>query len=52
VQDEWRVYAEQRSTSDLLWFAIKVPTWAALLTTLIVTTRLSLRPAQPSSPRI
>ncbi|MGC1760433.1 MAG: glycosyltransferase 87 family protein [Candidatus Cybelea sp.] len=52
VQDEWRVYAEQRSTSDLLWFAIKVPTWAALLTTLIVTTRLSLRPDQPSSPRI
>ena len=31
VQDEWRVYTEQRSTPDPLWFAIKLPTWAALL---------------------
>jgi Glycosyltransferase family 87 len=52
VQDEWHVYAEQRSTSDPLWFAIKIPTWAALLVTLIVTTRLSLRPDQASSARI
>jgi hypothetical protein len=51
VQDEWRVYAEQRSTSDPLWFAIKVPTWAALLATLILTKRLSVRPDQPSSAR-
>lgn len=43
VQDEWRVYAEQRSTSDPLWFAIKVPTWGALLATLILITQLSLR---------
>jgi hypothetical protein len=52
VQDEWRVYAEQRSTNDPLWIAIKVPTWAALLATLILTTRLSLRRRQPSSARI
>jgi hypothetical protein len=52
VQDEWRVYAEQRSTSDPLWFAIKIPTWAALLATLILTIRLSLRRDQPSSARI
>jgi hypothetical protein len=33
VQDEWRPYAESRSTSDPLWLAIKLPTWIALLAT-------------------
>jgi Glycosyltransferase family 87 len=27
----WRDYTEQRSTRDFLWFAIKLPTWLALL---------------------
>jgi hypothetical protein len=31
VQVEWREYAQERSTHDLLWFAIKLPTWAGLL---------------------
>lgn len=33
VQDEWRQYAESRTTSNPLWLAIKVPTWIALLAT-------------------
>ena len=39
VQDEWRYYAQQRSSSDPLWLAIKVPAWAALLAGLIVAVR-------------
>jgi hypothetical protein len=34
VQDEWRDYADARSTSDPLWLAIKLPTWAGLLAAL------------------
>lgn len=36
VQREWRDYTEARSTSDPLWFAIKLPTWAALFAGLAV----------------
>lgn len=39
VQDEWRYYAEQRSTGDPLWLAIKVPTWAALIAALLIAAR-------------
>jgi Glycosyltransferase family 87 len=48
VQDEWAVFAEQRSTSDPLWFAIKVPTWAALLAALTVLSRLASEPSRGS----
>lgn len=43
VQDEWRAYAEQRSTRDVLWFAIKLPTWGALLAGLALATGYGLR---------
>jgi hypothetical protein len=36
VQREWRDYAAQRSTHDGLWFAIKIPTWAAQLALLVI----------------
>jgi hypothetical protein len=52
VQDEWRVYAEQRSTPDPLWFAIKIPAWTALLTGLVLALRLGVRTSQPNSTRI
>jgi Glycosyltransferase family 87 len=52
VQTEWRDYTEQRSTRDPLWFAIKLPTWAALLAALGLVVRCSLRfpPASESNP--
>jgi hypothetical protein len=31
AEQAWRDYTEQRSTRDFLWFAIKLPTWLALL---------------------
>jgi hypothetical protein len=37
VQNEWQAYAEGRSTHDPLWFAIKLPSWAALAAGLFVT---------------
>jgi glycosyl transferase family 87 len=52
VQDEWGDYAELRSTSDPLWFAIKLPAWAALLGALALAARRSLRPDQSTSARI
>lgn len=36
VQNAWRHYAEGRSTKNVLWLAIKVPTWLALLAGLAV----------------
>lgn len=36
VQRAWSDYVEQRSTRDFLWFAIKLPTWLALIGLLIV----------------
>jgi hypothetical protein len=36
AQNEWQAYAEGRSTHDLLWFAIKLPSWAALAAGLLV----------------
>jgi hypothetical protein len=52
VQLEWRDYVRTRSTTDPLWFVIKLPTWAALLAVLAVAARFSLRspPASESSP--
>jgi hypothetical protein len=44
VQNEWRDYAQGRSTRDPLWFAIKFPTWAALLGALVMMTRCGLPP--------
>lgn len=52
VQDEWRVYAEQRSTSDPLWFAIKFPTWGALLAALGLAIAACRRPTYSTSRRI
>lgn len=43
VQNEWRDYAQGRSTRDALWFAIKLPTWAALLAALAMLVRCGLR---------
>ncbi len=34
VQNEWRDYAQGRSSGNALWFAIKFPTWTALLVAL------------------
>jgi len=48
VQTEWRDYAEGRSTEDPLWFAVKLPTWAALLAALAIAARYALR-SPPSS---
>ncbi len=52
VQREWRDYTEQRSTSDPFWFAIKLPTWVALLGALLLAARYPLRfpPASEPSP--
>lgn len=36
VQNAWRDYAAGRSTTNVLWLAIKVPTWLALLAGLAV----------------
>jgi len=36
VGEEWRDYTEARSTRDALWFAVKVPAWAALVTALVL----------------
>ena len=36
VQDEWRAYTQLRSTADPAWYAIKIPTWVALLAALLV----------------
>jgi hypothetical protein len=46
VQREWRDYTEQRSTRDFLWFAIKIPTWLALLAALAIAARLGRGPSQ------
>lgn len=46
VQHEWSAYAEGRSTHDLLWFAIKLPSWAALAAGVIVALRIGRRPAK------
>lgn len=32
VEREWLAYTTARSTSDPLWFVVKIPAWAALLT--------------------
>lgn len=52
VQNEWRNYTEGRSTSDPLWFAIKLPTWAALLAALAIAFRYGLRPPRASEPSL
>ncbi len=52
VQEEWGVYAEQRSTADPLWFAIKVPVWAALLAGLGFAARMARREPYSTSARI
>jgi hypothetical protein len=46
VQNEWRAYAEGRSTRDLLWFGIKLPSWIALAAAVIVALRTGERPAK------
>jgi len=56
VLREWRDYTEQRSTRDPLWFAVKIPAWAALLTALSLAASLKPRPpgaseASPESSR-
>ncbi|HEY6449622.1 MAG TPA: hypothetical protein VIX60_02970 [Candidatus Cybelea sp.] len=44
VQNEWRDYAQGRSTGNALWLAIKFPTWAALLAALAMMVRCSFPP--------
>lgn len=46
VQNEWRAYAEGRSTHDPLWFAIKLPSWAALAAAVIVAFRIGKQPSK------
>ena len=43
VQNEWSAYAQARSTRDLLWFAIKLPSWGALAAGVL----LALRAGRP-----
>jgi hypothetical protein len=50
VQREWRDYTEARSTSDFGWFAIKLPTWAALIATLAIAAGLKPRSRAASEP--
>jgi hypothetical protein len=40
---EWRDYTALRSTHDPLWFAIKLPTWGALLASLAIAASISRR---------
>ena len=49
VQREWRDYTHQRESTDPLWFAIKVPTWAALLSALAIAASLRPRPLGASA---
>lgn len=51
VQTAWHDYTEGRSTSDALWFAVKIPSWAALLAALAIAVRCARRspPAFESS---
>jgi hypothetical protein len=43
VSLEWRDYTALRSTHDPLWFAIKLPTWGALLASLAIVASISRR---------
>ncbi len=43
VQNVWRDYVQERSTGNVLWFAIKFPTWAALLAALAMVIRGSFQ---------
>lgn len=43
TQREWRDYTDARSTNDPLWFAIKIPAWAALLAGLAIAASLQPR---------
>ncbi len=51
VQTEWRDYTEGRSTRDPLWFAVKLPTWAALIAAVALAARVGRRspPASESN---
>jgi hypothetical protein len=52
VQREWRDYTDRRASRDVGWFAIKIPTWAALIAVLAIAAALKPRPrgASESSP--
>lgn len=43
VSLEWRDYTALRSTHDPLWFAIKLPTWGALLASLAIAASIARR---------
>jgi hypothetical protein len=43
VSLEWRDYTARRDTQDPLWFAIKLPTWGALLASLAIAVSISRR---------
>jgi hypothetical protein len=51
VQREWRDYTQRRDSTDVAWYAIKLPTWAALLAALAVAARCARRQnqAEPAS---
>jgi hypothetical protein len=52
VQREWHDYTDRRASQDAGWFAIKIPTWAALFAVLAIAAALKPRPhgASESSP--
>ncbi len=50
VQNAWRDYVQGRSSRDVLWFAIKLPTWAALVGALALAIHCGLRPRVASEP--
>jgi len=43
IQGEWRDYTRARSTSDPLWFAIKLPAWIALLAALVMAAQAEIQ---------
>lgn len=52
VQHAWHDYVQRRASPDLLWIAIKVPAWAALIASLTVAARLRARsPAASAASR-
>ncbi len=48
ASDAWKRFTPNFRTYGLGWFAIKIPTWTALLATLAISVRCALRPNQPT----
>jgi len=52
VEREWQAYTGARSSNDPLWFVVKVPAWAALLTLLGVAAGYRRSRSAPASAEI